>query len=164
HPVKTKFAITVLKRIPLASGLGGGPSNAAALINAYDRFSDLRLGMDQKLSLAAEISMDCPFFIEGKTALCEGFGEKVSPLPSFPADMIELYPKSAPLQLKTVAAYAALNLSQCGQNFDKREGLLKLLKGGHFDDPQVLLELSGLLHNDFALRANLKKGEFLSGS
>ena len=69
------------KTIPVMAGMGGGSSNAAAVIFAINQLYGLKLARDEMKGLAASVGADVPFFIEGGRCLCEGFGEKVTPLP-----------------------------------------------------------------------------------
>ncbi|MDQ7781043.1 MAG: 4-(cytidine 5'-diphospho)-2-C-methyl-D-erythritol kinase [Planctomycetota bacterium] len=75
-----KIAIEILKRIPLASGMGGGSSDAAAVLVALNRLFGSPLGPASLARLAASVGSDVPFFLKGGTALCTGRGEKVKPL------------------------------------------------------------------------------------
>lgn len=70
------------KRIPAGAGLGGGSSDCAAALRGLNELWELNLGEEQLRDMAAELGSDVPFFLTGGTALCEGRGEKVSPLPS----------------------------------------------------------------------------------
>ncbi len=73
--------IKLKKRIPVAAGLAGGSSDAAAVLRAMNR-SNRRLLTDKALSeLSAELGSDVPYCLMGKTALCEGRGEKMTRLP-----------------------------------------------------------------------------------
>jgi 4-diphosphocytidyl-2-C-methyl-D-erythritol kinase len=69
----------LVKRIPAGSGMGGGSSDAAAMIEALDALFDL--GLDRH-EVAASIGSDVNFFLERGPALCTGRGEKVAPLAS----------------------------------------------------------------------------------
>ena len=71
----------LVKGIPAGSGMGGGSSDAAAMIEALDRLFDL--GLDRH-EVAAEIGSDVNFFLERGPALCTGRGEKVAPIRSGP--------------------------------------------------------------------------------
>lgn len=88
--VKQKFGIRrglqliIRKRIPVAAGLAGGSSDAAAAIRAVDRLWHLGMSYDAMLDLARQIGSDVAFCIKGGTALASGRGEKVSPLPPLP--------------------------------------------------------------------------------
>ncbi len=74
-PVQMKIE----KRIPLGAGLGGGSSDAAAMLLACDDLFDLRLGEEGLTLLAARLGSDVPFFIRHRSAVIEGFGERIEP-------------------------------------------------------------------------------------
>ncbi len=69
------------KMIPVGAGMGGGSSDAAAVIFAINELYELKLPKDEMKDLAASVGADVPFFIMGGKCLCEGFGEKITPLP-----------------------------------------------------------------------------------
>ncbi|MFH1560630.1 MAG: 4-(cytidine 5'-diphospho)-2-C-methyl-D-erythritol kinase [Chloroflexota bacterium] len=72
------------KAIPLASGLGGGSSDAAATLKALNRLWGLDLRHEELLPLAASIGSDVSFFLLGGTAIAEGRGEEVHEIPPMP--------------------------------------------------------------------------------
>jgi len=74
--------IELHKHIPWGVGLGGGSSNAAATLLALNELWELGLSLPELAQLASELGSDVPFFIYKGTALVEGKGEKVTPLPS----------------------------------------------------------------------------------
>jgi 4-diphosphocytidyl-2-C-methyl-D-erythritol kinase len=76
--------VEVRKQIPVAAGLGGGSSDAAAALQAASLLYSLELKKEDLLSYAARIGSDVPFFILGGTALARGRGEIVEPLPEIP--------------------------------------------------------------------------------
>ena len=76
--------IRLKKRIPLAAGLGGGSSDAAAALLGLDRLFGTKLTFDQFQSLAEVLGSDVPFFLTGGTALGTGRGEKIEPWPPGP--------------------------------------------------------------------------------
>ncbi|MGQ9546878.1 MAG: 4-(cytidine 5'-diphospho)-2-C-methyl-D-erythritol kinase [Dehalococcoidia bacterium] len=76
--------IELRKRIPWGVGLGGGSSDAAATLIALNELWGLELRSSELVSLASRVGSDVPFFIHKGTALVEGTGEKVSPLPPLP--------------------------------------------------------------------------------
>jgi 4-diphosphocytidyl-2-C-methyl-D-erythritol kinase len=72
--------ITIAKRIPVGGGLGGGSSNAAAVLMALDRLWRLGLGPARLHPLARKLGADVPYFLMGGTALGLGRGDEVYPL------------------------------------------------------------------------------------
>ncbi len=82
--IERTIEITLTKSIPLGSGLGGGSSNAASVINAVNSILKLNLTLEQLHDIAARVGMDVPFFIEATSAIATGRGEVITPLPSFP--------------------------------------------------------------------------------
>ena len=73
--------ITVKKQIPQAAGLGGGSSDAAAVLKGLNSFFGSPLDKAALCEAALQVGADVPFFIDGGTALCCGIGEKITPLP-----------------------------------------------------------------------------------
>jgi 4-diphosphocytidyl-2-C-methyl-D-erythritol kinase len=78
--VRQGVHIAITKRIPVAGGMGGGSSNAAAVLLALDRLWGLGLGRDGLHPLARRLGADVPFFLLGGTALGLGRGDEVYPL------------------------------------------------------------------------------------
>lgn len=72
--------IRIEKRIPVAGGLGGGSSNAAATLLALDRLWGTGLGTDGLLPLARRLGADVPYFLYGGTALGLARGDEIYPL------------------------------------------------------------------------------------
>ncbi len=79
--VRRGVRVVLRKAIPVAGGLGGGSSDGAATLLALTRLWDLDLSVEALAEMAAELGSDVPFFIYGGTALCEGRGERVRPVP-----------------------------------------------------------------------------------
>jgi len=77
---KKGIKITLRKNIAIAAGLGGGSSDAAAVIHGLNTLWDLKLPEETLIERARGLGSDIPFFIKGGTALIEDTGEKVSPL------------------------------------------------------------------------------------
>ena len=73
--------ISIRKFIPVAAGLGGGSSDAAATLRALNRLWQTHLNAIDLSVLAAELGSDVPFFLVGGTSLAQGRGEVVSRLP-----------------------------------------------------------------------------------
>lgn len=76
--------VRVEKRIPVGGGLGGGSSNAAAVLRGLDALFDLRLGNDALRSIAADLGSDVAFLVQGGSAIVSGVGERVDAMPDVP--------------------------------------------------------------------------------
>ncbi len=77
-----RFAISLQKSIPHGAGLGGGSSDAAAVLMGLDQLHNGRLGTAQLHELAASLGSDIPFFLTNGAARCSGRGEIIKPAPS----------------------------------------------------------------------------------
>ena len=75
--------ITLKKRIPVCGGYGGGSSDAAAVLRIMNRLSGSPLSWAELEKLSLPLGADVPFCLRGGTALAEGKGEKLTPLPAF---------------------------------------------------------------------------------
>lgn len=83
-PQRAGVGIRLTKNIPVAAGLGGGSSDAAATIMGLN--SLLGLGLDEAtlMDIGLELGADVPFFIFGKPAIATGVGEELAPLENIP--------------------------------------------------------------------------------
>lgn len=84
----TGLHVTLRKRIPAEAGLGGGSSDAAAMLLAVTRLWRLSLDLPSLLRLGARLGADVPFFLAGGTAVGLGRGDDVSPLAEPPPSAI----------------------------------------------------------------------------
>ncbi|MFC1919739.1 4-(cytidine 5'-diphospho)-2-C-methyl-D-erythritol kinase [Chloroflexota bacterium] len=102
--------ITLHKHIPIAAGLGGGSSDAAATLKILSELWELSLPPSQIAALARELGSDIPFFLTGGLALAEGRGDKITPLQSV-LDFwaVLLVPPIPRPKQKTAQLYASLN-------------------------------------------------------
>ena len=73
--------ITLVKRIPVAAGLAGGSSDAAAVLRALNKIYSKLFSVTALSALASELGSDVAYCLYGKTALCEGRGEKITKIP-----------------------------------------------------------------------------------
>jgi len=123
--------IEINKRIPWLSGLGGDSSDAAAILRGLNKLWGLGLSLKKLLELAAQLSSDASFFLYGGTALAEGRGEMVTPLPSLPHMWVVLMmPPVLRRPGKTKQLYASLKASHYtgGQITDRL--VTSLARGG----------------------------------
>jgi 4-diphosphocytidyl-2-C-methyl-D-erythritol kinase len=102
------------KNIPIAAGLGGGSSDAAAALRGLDRLWGLAPPHEQLAELAAEVGSDVAFFLHGGTALAEGRGERITPLPDAPRTAILVVVPPLSIPEKTRRMYSLLSLEHYG--------------------------------------------------
>ena len=104
--------IELHKRIPVAAGLGGGSSDAAATLLALQQWWRLALSREDLLDIAASLGSDVPFFLTGGLALCEGRGEQVTQLaPYWPTAMRWLLLVKPAVSIATAAVFRSLPAS-----------------------------------------------------
>lgn len=82
--------INLIKNIPLAAGLAGGSTDAAAVLKGLNELWELNLSKQQLETFGAQLGSDVPFCLTGKTMLAVGRGEKVLPLPQYPESYVVL--------------------------------------------------------------------------
>lgn len=99
--------IKLEKRIPIAAGLAGGSTDAAAVLRAMNKLFGKMFSMRALASMAAELGSDVAYCLTGKTALCEGRGEIITMLPKSPS--LSLVIAVANERVSTPAAYKALD-------------------------------------------------------
>ncbi len=80
--INSGVVVECVKRIPAGSGLGGGSSDAAAVLAGLDLLFGTSLTKEELQSAGARIGSDVPFFFSSATALVSGRGEVVEPLPT----------------------------------------------------------------------------------
>ena len=76
--------INIEKHIPVCAGLAGGSSDAAAVLRALNQMEDARLSPQAVAGIGALVGSDVPYCVMGGTALAEGRGEVLTPLPPLP--------------------------------------------------------------------------------
>ena len=79
--IRAEVHVKLVKRIPVAAGLAGGSTDAAAVLRALNRAFRRPVTEKRLLALAAELGSDVPYCLLGGTALCYGRGERIERLP-----------------------------------------------------------------------------------
>lgn len=97
------------KRIPMGAGLGGGSSNAAAVLAALPALAGKSLPLPELVRLAESLGSDVPFFLFGGAAIGVGRGTELYPLPDQPAQSAVVV--STGIHVSTAEAYGALKRS-----------------------------------------------------
>ncbi len=107
-------AIRIAKRIPVTAGLGGGSSDAAAVIRALARAFRIR-DARALAALAAEVGSDVPFFLGPGPAWARGRGERLAPARVPPLDLVLVYPVDPGLAIRAAEAYRWLDERRAGR-------------------------------------------------
>lgn len=95
--VPDPLAFTLRKNLPVAAGIGGGSADAAAVLRLLADLSGRPIPFDALISLAAGLGADVPACLLSRPLIMRGVGEKLSPLPDFPACHIVLVNPLRPL-------------------------------------------------------------------
>ena len=123
-------AISLEKAIPLASGLGGGSSDAAVTLQALNEIWGLNLASENLERMAANLGSDIFFFLSGgMTALVEGRGEEVTRLPPLTKTWVVLVKPPMEIANKTQKMYASLDPSHFTQG-ESTQKVVELIKRG----------------------------------
>jgi 4-diphosphocytidyl-2-C-methyl-D-erythritol kinase len=102
-----RLEIRLKKQIPMGAGLGGGSSDAAAVLLALPALMGARLGLEELSRLAGQLGSDVPFFLLGGAAAAIGRGTELFPLPDYPSlDILIVHPG---VHVDTPGAYQALS-------------------------------------------------------
>jgi 4-diphosphocytidyl-2-C-methyl-D-erythritol kinase len=119
------------KQIPVAAGLAGGSSDAAATLRGLNRLWDLSLSGTELESLGAELGSDVPFCVRGGTALATGRGEKLQSIPSPPQCWVIL--AKPPINVSTADVYGKLRANELKSHPSLRN-MLDALENQSFAD------------------------------
>lgn len=103
YNVRSGVHIHLDKRIPVAAGLAGGSSDAAATLRGLNRLWRLGIPAQELQELGAELGSDVPFCVTGGTALATGRGERLTPIASPPQCWVVL--AKPPINVSTAEVY-----------------------------------------------------------
>ncbi len=130
------ISIRIDKKIPIAAGLAGGSSNAAATLRAINQLWNLKLSEEELREIGVRIGADIPFCIMGGTARAKGIGEKLTRLESFNDKCILI----ANPGIRIASAYAYSKLDLDGEKYEPT----KLIESMERND---LIGVSAKLYN-----------------
>lgn len=130
--------ITLKKHIPVAAGLAGGSSNAAAVLFGMNRM--FRLGLSQKslMERGVKLGADVPYCIMRGTVLAEGIGEELHKLPAMPKCTVLI--AKPPVSVSTKTVYEALDSKEITEHPDI-DGIIEGL------ERQDLKKIAGCMGN-----------------
>lgn len=137
YSIKEGIEIHLRKNIPVAAGMAGGSTDAAATMLAMNEMFGLEQSKEQLMEHALQLGADIPFCIMGGTALAEGIGEKLKPLPAPPrAALLVVKP---PIMVSTKWVYDTLDAGVIDKHPDI-DGIVNALGQGSLAGVAQLME------------------------
>jgi len=146
YDVKTGVHIHLDKKIPVAAGLAGGSSDAAAALRGLNRLWKLDIPDTELWKLGAELGSDVPFCITGGTALATGRGEKLRAIPNPPQCWVVL--AKPPINVSTADVYGRFRSDKIVRH-PSAEKMEQAIRNESF--PEVCSQLGNVLE-DVTLR------------
>ncbi|PPI88970.1 4-(cytidine 5'-diphospho)-2-C-methyl-D-erythritol kinase [Candidatus Pantoea edessiphila] len=114
-PLKTGAFISIQKKLPIGSGLGGGSSNAATVLVALNYLWKTQFTVYELATLGLQLGADIPVFIYGFTAFAEGIGEKIRPIKIKEKWYLIVYPN---INISTSEIFSCFNLTRNNKNYN----------------------------------------------
>ena len=130
YNIKQGVEIKIHKVIPVAAGLAGGSSNAAATLRGLNKLWNLGLSLDELAQLGAEIGSDVSFCVYGGTALATGRGEKIKLIQSPPPCWVILAKPT--IGVSTADVYQNLDLNNV--EHPNVEAMIEAIENQDYDD------------------------------
>ncbi len=158
-------AIRLRKQIPVAAGLGGGSSDAAATIMGLNRLLECDWSLEEMVPLGQQLGSDVPFFFFAPTALVQGLGEQISPISISGDRWILLVNPGFPIQTKL--AYQRLDEIRGADNHaDSWHYDLQGAKPVSWEDviPLIRNDFEEVLFEDYPELAHLKSSLLQTGA
>lgn len=121
--------IHIEKRIPVAAGLAGGSTDAAAVLRALSALHTTGLTDDELCAMGLRLGADVPYCLRGGTMLAEGIGEELTPLPPMPHCWVVLC--KPPFGVSTKEVYHEIDAVEIGQRPDAA-GMIRALESADY--------------------------------
>jgi len=129
--------IELEKVVPAAAGLGGGSSDAAAVLRGLNALWGLGLSLEELSVIGSRLGADVPFFLHGGTAQASGRGEDVAPLPDVPSRRLLIVVPPGSFSRKTAEMYRRLTPEHYTGGERTRRLVDKLTAGGSVADDDI---------------------------
>ena len=140
--IKEGVHISLEKHIPVAAGMAGGSSNAAAVLYGMNRLFQLGLTDQELMERGVKLGADVPYRIRRGTVLAEGIGEELTPLPAMPKCHVLL--AKPPISVSTQKVYEKLDAQEVTKHPDI-DGILLGLQTG--DLKKITSSMGNVLEN-----------------
>ena len=128
--IKEGLDIDLYKYIPVAAGMAGGSSDAAAVIFAINKLFHLGLTLDRMMERGVKIGADVPYCLMRGTALAEGIGERLTRLPACPQCFVLI--AKPPVNVSTKFVYGNLKVDELSSHPDV-DGFIEAMAAGDFN-------------------------------
>lgn len=130
YPIQGGVRFILEKNIPVAAGMAGGSTDAAAALKGMNELFEMGLSVEELRAVAVTIGADVPYCIEGGTALSEGIGEQLTPLPYPPAMWLVVVKPAVSVSTKYV--YENLH-AETITNHPDIDGMTEAIKSGELN-------------------------------
>lgn len=169
--IKSGVNINIKKNIPIAAGMAGGSTDAAAVLRAMREIFDIKASDEELMKIGVKVGADVPYCIVGGTALCEGIGEILTPVKSFKNKILVVIKPNFGVSTKEV--YNSLEINKIIKHVET-EKIIKAIENDDLDS--VCLNMKNVLENvtlnKYKVLKNIKKdlvklgarGALMSGS
>lgn len=142
YGIQEGVRIHLQKNIPIAAGMAGGSTDAAATMKGINRLFDLGCTLKELMELGVKIGADVPYCILGGTALAEGIGEKLTALPEAPE--CYLLVAKPDISVSTKYVYEHLDAEGVAEHPDI-DGMVKAIEEGSLQG--ILNRMGNVLEN-----------------
>ena len=142
YNIKSGVSINIVKNIPVAAGLAGGSADCATVLKMLNDMFNINASEEELMKLGGILGADVPYCIKGGTALCEGIGEKITPIKPFKNQIVLLV--KPPFGVSTKDVYKAFDLSKVKIHPDT-EDLIKKIENDDLN--YVASNMKNLLEN-----------------
>lgn len=169
--IKKGVLVSLEKHIPISAGMAGGSTDCAAALKGMNQLFSLNLSQKELMERGVMLGADVPYCILGGTALSEGIGEQLTPLPPMPPCYV-LIVKPA-MRVSTKFVYENLNIDSLSSHPDI-DGIIHAMKENNLHDIALRLEnvLESVTIKEHPIIADIKKlmndngalGSLMSGS
>ena len=127
YEIKQGIKITLEKNIPIAAGMAGGSTDAAAVFQGMKQLFEIPMDTEKMMAMAVKIGADVPYCVMGGTALSEGIGEILSPLPAPPEGYLVI--ARPDINVSTRFVYESLDAQKLSFHPDI-DGMVEALREG----------------------------------
>ena len=142
YNITSGVSININKNIPVCAGLGGGSTDAAAVLKIMNKLFDINASEEKLMELGLKLGADVPYCISGGTAICKGIGEEVTKLKPFKDKILVLV--KPPFGVSTKVVYQEFKLDRV-RNHPNTNLLIKAIENDDLEE--VCNNMKNLLEN-----------------